>query len=356
MCNNLRYIVLVGAAYLGCCATAPPAMSAGAVDSFRVRQLYSNQSGYSQFIELEEVAGKNDQDQLAGITLKVTNRAGVTKTFVFPTNLPNSSTANRRVTIASQELADSLAFPECISCAAVITDYVMPNLFLPTDGGTIELAGDTPWTFDTLPTDGVNALLRTGESAMNGALTFAGNKVSEYYGTGIFIVEYYNAGLGHFFRSGSQPDIDALDSGRIAGWSRTDDSFIAYSLPRANGFFDAPGPASPVCRYYIPPDQGNSHFFSAAADECDAVAEQHPDYVLETRAAFYAWLPDRETGHCPYECVMYGPCTVPVYRLWNNRPDSGHRYTTGRDERDAMVTEGWISEGYGPNGVAMCVQ
>ena len=231
-----------------------------------------------------------------------------------------------------------------------------PDLFLPTDGGTIELEADTPWTFGPLPADGIHSLLRTGEIASAAATTFSGEDVRDYYGSGTGIIEYYNASLDHYFLSGSQPDIDAIESGRIAGWSRTGISWLAYSLPHAAGFFDAPGAASPVCRYYIPPDQGDSHFFSAAADECEAVGTQHPDYTLESRAAFYAWLPDRETGHCPYECVVYGPCTVPVYRLWNNRLDSNHRFTTNRVLRDSMVDQGWVSEGYGPNGVAMCVQ
>src|SRR5438128_2503005 len=108
MRNNLRHIVSVGAVYLCGLATELPASSAGAVDSLRIRQLYSNQSGDSQFIELEEVAGSNGQDQLAGATLKVTNRASVTKIFIFPSNLPNANTANRHVTITSQQLADGL--------------------------------------------------------------------------------------------------------------------------------------------------------------------------------------------------------------------------------------------------------
>src|SRR5438105_5808526 len=199
-----------------CVATALTAASAEAANSFRIRQLYSNQTGYSQFIELEEVAGNNGQDQIAGMTLKVTNRAGVTKTFVFPHNLPDSNTANRHVTIASRLLADTLQFPECIACPSLIVDYVAPNLFLPTDGGTIELVGDTPWTFDSLPADGLHSLMRTGEIGGPSATTFSGEEARDYYGSGIFIVEYYNASLDHYFLSGSQPDIDALESGRIA--------------------------------------------------------------------------------------------------------------------------------------------
>lgn len=362
MRNEQRKVITTFARCLCGLATAWTATSAAAaaVDSYRIGQLYSNQSGYSQFIELVEVAGQDGQDQLTGLTLKVTNRAGAVKTFVFTHDLPNPNTANRHVTIASQGLAYDLQFPECTSpCPAfgVTVDYVMPDLFLPTDGGKLELAAGDAWTFDALPTDGAHGLLRSGAIETATASTFAGQKVVDYYGPGVGIIEYYNAQLDQYFMSGSQPDLDALDSGRIPGWTRTGADFSAYSAPQGKGFYDIVGAGadSPVCRYYIPPGKGASHFYSAAADECDAVGVQHPDYVLETRAAFYAWLPDRATGHCPFECVVYGPCTQPVYRLWNNRPDSGHRFTRNRDVRDSLVDQGWVSEGYGPNGVAMCV-
>lgn len=167
------------------------------------------------------------------------------------------------------------------------------------------------------------------------------------------VFEFYNAELDHYFISGLQPDIDALDSGRIPGWKRTGpfDLFTAFDGPyKAPG---AAGPAVPVCRFYIPP---GSHFFSASADECAAVARQNPQFILETPAAFYAWLPDLATGNCP-EFVPYatGFLFQPVYRLWNNRADTNHRYTVSLAIRTGLIAKGWVSEGYGPLGVAMCV-
>jgi hypothetical protein len=61
----------------------------------------------------------------------------------------------------------------------------------------------------------------------------------------------------------------------------------------------------------------------------------------------YLFLPDLVTGTCP-------AATQPVYRLWNGRSDSNHRYTIDADVRDAMVARGFVQEGYGPNPVAMC--
>jgi hypothetical protein len=43
---------------------------------------------------------------------------------------------------------------------------------------------------------------------------------------------------------------------------------------------------------------------------------------------------------------------VPVYRAYNNRAaqiDSNHRFTTRQSEIQALVAQGWISE-----GVVMC--
>jgi hypothetical protein len=79
------------------------------------------------------------------------------------------------------------------------------------------------------------------------------------------------------------PDIDALDSGRIAGWARTGKAFKVW--PISMGFLDN------VC-HYIPVEHGNSHFFSASKVECASVAAQigvNPNfsgYILETSRRF----------------------------------------------------------------------
>jgi hypothetical protein len=159
------------------------------------------------------------------------------------------------------------------------------------------------------------------------------------------IVEYYNATLDHYFMTSLENEIDALDSGRIAGWTRTGLVFDAAAAA-GNGL-------SPVCRFYIPPAHGDSHFFSASPAECETVLAKIPadpnfsGYMYETAAAFYIALPDASTGACPAG-------TAPVYRLWNGRADSNHRYTADAPTRAAMLARGYVAEGYGPSGVAMC--
>jgi hypothetical protein len=160
------------------------------------------------------------------------------------------------------------------------------------------------------------------------------------------VVEYYNASLDHYFMTPLQNEIDALDvSARILGWTRTGFVFEASASAGVG--------SNPVCRFYIPPVHGDSHFFSASPDECNAVLTKigndpnFSGYVEETPAEFYIALPNLATGAC-------AAGTSPVYGLWKGRADSNHRYTADRATRDAMVARGYIPEGYGPDGVAMC--
>lgn len=168
-------------------------------------------------------------------------------------------------------------------------------------------------------------------------------------------VEYYNAEHDQYFVTTSQDEIAVLDTGLIAGWARTGNTqdFLAFADPvRVRGMDAAHAGASPVCRFFIPPA---SHFLSASAEECAAVAAAHPEFVLETSAAFYAWTPNAD-GTCPQLYSKIGGFEFqPVYRLWNNRPDTNHRFTASKFERDEMVDQGWVSEGAGDDGVAMCV-
>src|SRR2546423_1808109 len=123
-------------------------------------------------------------------------------------------------------------------------------------------AGIDQITYAALPTDGTNALQRGGAIAPNLATNFIGQTFAVPTAP-ITVTEFYNDSLDHYFMSPLAPDIDAIDSGRISGWSRTGYSFGAFPTMAAG--------TSPVCRFYIPPRHGDSHFFSASADECAAV-------------------------------------------------------------------------------------
>lgn len=152
------------------------------------------------------------------------------------------------------------------------------------------------------------------------------------------VVEFYHAALDHYFITWHAAEIAALDAGTvIKGWARTGREFPVYTLPTAA--------TSPVCRYYIPPAQGDSHFFGRGTVECAATGKNHPAFVLEDAAFMHMVLPT--AGVC-------AAGTVAVYRVFSNRPDANHRYTTDKAVRDQMVARGWLAEGDGPDLVVMC--
>lgn len=170
---------------------------------------------------------------------------------------------------------------------------------------------------------------------------FAAGSATGVFGQGalVDVVEYYHAGFDHYFISALPADIAALDSGQLKGWARTGQVFKAYDAP-ATG-------TSPVCRFYLPPAAGDSHFYSASPAECAEVAAKFPAFSYESPSVMHLGLPDAATGAC-------NPGWTPVYRLWNQRADSNHRYATDRNVRADMLAHGYVAEGYGPEGVAMC--
>jgi hypothetical protein len=152
------------------------------------------------------------------------------------------------------------------------------------------------------------------------------------------VVEYYNATLDHYFITWLPTEQANLDAGRTpTRWMRTGYAFRAYTTARAG--------TSPVCRYYIPPPYGDSHFFGRGQVECDATGAAHPQFTLEDPAFMHVVLP--VAGTCPAD-------TTPVYRVFSGRADANHRYMTDRGVRDQMVARGWIAEGDGPDLVVMC--
>ena len=152
------------------------------------------------------------------------------------------------------------------------------------------------------------------------------------------VIEYYHSGFDHYFVTWLPDEIAILDAGTTTrGWVRTGRSFKAYATAQTG--------SSPVCRFYIPPGYGDSHFYGRGAAECDATGANLPHLVLEAREFMYVTLPS--IGSCPDGMTV-------VYRVFSNRADANHRYMTDRALRDEMVGRGWVAEGDGPDRVVMC--
>lgn len=201
----------------------------------------------------------------------------------------------------------------------------LTGLMLDADGKVLIMAGETP----------VARLLADGGLD----LTFVGTAppAREYAIPGEIVAEYYAASLDHYFITWLPEEIAALEAARIPGWVHTGETFKVYSTPEAE--------TSPVCRFYIPPDWGDSHFFGRSTAECDQTHIAHPAFVLEAAQFMYIYSPSG--GVCPSQ-------TMPVYRVFNNRLDANHRYVTNSSLRDEMLAGGWIAEGDGADAVAMC--
>ena len=168
MSRFLRTVVFVG---LALCASV-----AGATfHTYQIDEIYSNADGTVQYVVLHESQGMNGQNQLMGLMLTDVRPAGVA-TFVFPRNLPGEScdsygcmpspTAGTRVLIATQGF---------VNLGLVMPDFVVPNGFLATGGGTLNYAGVDQVTYGPLPVDGVNALYRSGSVGANFAMNFNGD-------------------------------------------------------------------------------------------------------------------------------------------------------------------------------------
>ena len=145
------------------------------------------------------------------------------------------------------------------------------------------------------------------------------------------VVEYFNAGFGHFFVTAQPDEIAGLDGGAYNGaFARTGASFNAWDAPA--------GGTLPVCRFFTTAfAPKSSHFYTADPVECDGV-KQNPDWQYE-KVAFYIAVPT--AGVC-------AAGTVPVYRMYNNGQTGApnHRFTTSLAVyADFTTHQNWSGEG-----------
>jgi len=146
--------------------------------TYKIEQIFSNADGTVQFVVMHESAGMSAENFWMGNTFTSTH-LGTTQTYVFRSNLPGvmcgyygcggGGTANTRVLIASEGFA---------ALHLVTPDFIMPNGFIATNGATLNYAGVDFVTVNSLPTDGVHALDRSGAVVPNMATNFAGQSAS----------------------------------------------------------------------------------------------------------------------------------------------------------------------------------
>ncbi|MCO6434098.1 calcium-binding protein [Nitrosomonas nitrosa] len=131
---------------------------------YRINELYSDVTGTIQFIEMS-VGSFNGESFWINQTISVT-QGGTTHAFRFPSNLPNTFTANTTVLIATQGFAN---------LGIVTPDFIVPDGFLFTNGGaTVNFAGVDQITYSSLPLDGIHSINRSGDIIVNSPKNFAG--------------------------------------------------------------------------------------------------------------------------------------------------------------------------------------
>lgn len=141
-------------------------------------------------------------------------------------------------------------------------------------------------------------------------------------------IEFHRAANDHYFVTADLREIADLDSGAHAGWARTGSAFEVFVPGRSAGT------GVPVCRFI----GLDSHFYTSDSAECaELPGKFNGAWQLETADAFEVANPG-EAGACL-------PGFTHVYRLWNRRADSNHRFTTNTQVARAMQAQGWLLEG-----------
>ena len=145
------------------------------------------------------------------------------------------------------------------------------------------------------------------------------------------VVEYFNAGFGHYFMTAQPDEIAGLDAGAYNGaFVRTGAGFSAWDAPVAG--------TQPVCRFFTTAfAPRSSHFYTADPIECAGV-KKNLDWQYEA-IAFHIAVP--KAGACPMG-------TRPVYRMYNNGQTGApnHRFTTSLAVyQDFTTHRNWSGEG-----------
>ena len=182
--------------------------------------------------------------------------------------------------------------------------------------GSITVASNAPGSPHTVSLSG------TGTSVAPTA-----NKVT--------VVEYFNAGFGHYFMTADTDEITGLDGGAYNfAFLRTQRSFNAWDGPAAG--------TVPVCRFFtLTFAPKSSHFYTGDPVECAGV-KLNPDWQYEKIAYF---LKPATGGTCPF-------FTAPVFRMYNNGMTGApnHRFTTD----ESIYVDFTTNRGWAPEGVRFC--
>jgi len=152
----------------------------------------------------------------------------------------------------------------------------------------------------------------------------------------VTVVEYFHAGMGHYFVTGYPSEIAVLDGNPSLGWARTGQTFKGYASATAG--------AVTVERFFTASPLFNgksSHFYTGYLVEYNNL--QAGGVWGYEGPGFYLQLPG--AGGC-------GAGLVSVYRAYNNAQGGApnHRFTT----QLSIYTDFVNNRGYAGEGVVFC--
>ena len=157
-CSGLTRAAAVGVATAMMATPAPAAFHL-----WNIREVYSDASGNLQFIEF--FTTDFSQQFVGGQQIVVRNIGNTqTHTFTLPSNLPGE-TANHAFLIGTAGIQ---------AAGAPQPNFVVPNNFLFSAGGSILFFGANGGSYTALPTDGVQSRVWGDGNAVNSPQNFAG--------------------------------------------------------------------------------------------------------------------------------------------------------------------------------------
>lgn len=166
-----------------------------------LKEIYSDASGAVQYIELTN--SYNGEQFLTGHTV-VATQGTATNVYLFPSDLPGDS-AGHSFLIGTQSFAD---------LGILTPDYVVPDRFQFLANGSVNFAGVDNLTYSVLPTDGVHALNRSGQSVVNSPTNFAGQTAvldaASLPAAAIPIYRFNNTIAGVHCYTGSEAEKDTI--------------------------------------------------------------------------------------------------------------------------------------------------
>lgn len=130
---------------------------------WNINEIYSDGSGSLQFIEF--FTSQSSQQFVGGQQVSVSNVGNTqTHTFTIPSNLPGD-TFNHSFLLGTAGIQ---------AAGAPAPDYIIPNNFLFTAGGTISFFGANGGAYSAMPTDGSLSRNWGDGNAVNSPRDFAG--------------------------------------------------------------------------------------------------------------------------------------------------------------------------------------